>query len=80
MVQRRARRDSGQAKRFSVTVDAADYHRLVAFGQSHRPPLTLQFPVEYAIQKLLRDAEDPQFVLPLVAAPRPGAPPPDASR
>lgn len=72
MVQRRVRRAGGSSKRFSVTLDQADYDRLVELGWAQRPPLTLQYLVEYAIQNLLRQAADPQFTFPF-AEPAPRA-------
>ncbi len=36
-------------KRFTVTLDAADYSRLRTIAQDHRPPLPLRYVVEYAI-------------------------------
>ena len=61
-------------KRFSVSLDAADYGKLRALAKQHKPPLTLQYVVNYAIQRLLREADDPQLRLKLGSplAPRPG--------
>jgi len=43
----------GFAKRFTVTLDAADYSRLRAIAQDHRPRLPLRYVVEYAIVRFL---------------------------
>lgn len=40
-------------KRFTVTLDAADYSRLQAIAQDHRPPLPLRYVVQYAIVSFL---------------------------
>ena len=40
-------------KRFTVTLDAADYSRLRAIARDHRPPLPLRYVVQYAIVRFL---------------------------
>ena len=50
-----------KAKRFSVSLSAADYKALKALAEAHRPPLTLQYLVEYGIGLLLAKAENPQL-------------------
>lgn len=50
-------------KRFTVTLDRRDYDDLVSLKDRHRPPLTLQYLINYAVQRLLRDAKDPQLAL-----------------
>lgn len=50
-------------QRFSVTLDRRDYDDLVALTKRHKPPLTLQYVVSYSVQRLLRDAKNPQLVL-----------------
>jgi hypothetical protein len=50
-------------KRFTITLDGRDYDALVALKEGHKPPLTLQYVISYAIQRLLRDAKNPQLVL-----------------
>jgi hypothetical protein len=52
-------------KRFSVTLDRPDYDALLALAERHKPPLTLQYVVNFAIQRLLKDADQPQVVLSL---------------
>jgi hypothetical protein len=52
-------------KRFSVTLNSKSYAKLVSLGASQQPKLSLQYIAAYAIERLLRDAEDPQFVLDL---------------
>jgi hypothetical protein len=45
-------------KRFTVSLDAADYERLRALAAEHRPPLSLQYVVNYAIQEFLARADE----------------------
>ena len=47
------RSKKGFTKRFTVTLDAADYSRLRAIARDHRPPLPLRYVVEYAITSFL---------------------------
>jgi hypothetical protein len=58
-----ARRSGEPVKRFSVSLDLGDYERLVGIAEGHRPRLTLQYVVEYAILSFLEGAEDPQLDL-----------------
>ncbi len=44
-------------KRFTVTLDAADYSRLRAIARDHRPPLPLRYVVEYAIVSFLESGK-----------------------
>ncbi len=60
---RARRRAVPRRKRFSVTLDRRDYDELLALAERHRPPLSLQYVVSYAVQRLLRDAKNPQLVL-----------------
>lgn len=50
-------------KRFTVSLEVEDYERLRALAEGHRPRLTLQYVIQYAVHLLLERAEDPQFVL-----------------
>lgn len=52
-------------KRFSVTLTEADYERLKLIAEGHRPRFTLQYVVNWSIQKLLERAEDKQLYLEL---------------
>jgi hypothetical protein len=52
-------------KRFTVRLSQADYQKLVAIGDRHRPRLTRQYLVNWAIQRLLDRATDPQLDLEL---------------
>ena len=47
------RSKKGFTKRFTVTLDAADYSRLRAIARDHRPPLPLRYVVQYAIVRFL---------------------------
>lgn len=64
MVSRRTRGQRGR-KRFSITLDVRDYEELLSLAGRHKPPLTLQYVVNYAVQRLLKEAKDPQLGLPL---------------
>ena len=59
------RRPRTTRKRFSVTLDLTDYDALLALAKRHKPPLTLQYVVNFAVQRLLKQAEDPQLLLSL---------------
>lgn len=50
-------------KRFSVSLDTKSYRRLTRLATSYRPPLTLQYLVQFAVQDLLEKAEDKQLDL-----------------
>lgn len=47
--------------RFSVSLAEKDYQRLHSLAKKRRPPLTIQYLVEYAVQGLLRRAKDPKL-------------------
>jgi len=50
-------------RRFTVSLDTEEYSRLTQLIDQHKPPLTLQYAVRYAVRLLLRRADDPQFAL-----------------
>lgn len=50
-----SRRNSVERKRFSVSVATADYEQLQRLAREHRPQVSLQYMVEYAIQRMLKD-------------------------
>ena len=52
-------------KRFSVSLEAEEYEELCRIAQTHRPPLTLQYVVRYALQQLLDQHKDRQLQLTL---------------
>lgn len=52
-------------KSFTVRLELDDYERLKALAENHRPILTLQYVAEYAIQRILERADDPQLQLEL---------------
>jgi len=54
-----------RAKRFSVTMNEADYLRLKKIAEGHRPKFTLQYVVNWSIQKLLERADDKQLYMEL---------------
>lgn len=54
-----------KSKRFSVSLSEQDYNRLVKIANAHRPSFTLQYVVDWGIQRILDRAEDPQLMLEL---------------
>jgi hypothetical protein len=52
-------------KRFTISLKLEDYKSLVNLAHQHRPRLSLQYVVEFAIQCLLTKARDPQTSLQL---------------
>jgi hypothetical protein len=52
-----------KSKRFSVSVSEEDYLKLQKIAKKHKPALTLQYLVDWSIQRLLEDAENPQLSL-----------------
>lgn len=54
-----------KSKRFTVSLSEQDYKRLAKIASAHRPPFTLQYVVDYGIQRLLERADDPQLLLEL---------------
>jgi len=60
-----ARRLAPQRKRFSVTLDMADYEALQKLGAAQRPPLKQQYLVEFAIKNLLDGHANRQLSFPL---------------
>ncbi len=52
-------------KRFTITLDRADYDALRRIAETQRPPLSLQYVVRYALQRFLDEYEDCQLMLTL---------------
>jgi len=52
-------------KRFTVSLNAADYDALRAIADGHRPPLKLQYVVSVAVKKLLERHAAKQLAFPL---------------
>ena len=52
-------------KRFTVSVDQADYDALLELGRSASPPVNLQYLIRLAVRKLLEQHSAQQLVLPL---------------
>ena len=69
---RRTKSNPASTKRFTVTLDKEDYDRLSKLADDHRPKLTLQYVVQYAVQLLLDTAESNQDALRSMADPRRG--------
>ena len=51
----------GPTRRFSVSLNESDYERLRKLAEERRPALSLQYVTEYAVQMLLKSADDPGF-------------------
>ena len=56
-------------RRFTVSVDQADYDALQEFGRSASPPVNLQYLVRLAIHNLLEQRATKQFAFPLEQRP-----------
>ncbi|HZT42046.1 MAG TPA: hypothetical protein VFA07_07640 [Chthonomonadaceae bacterium] len=56
--------ESKKGKRFTITIKLEDYQRLkaIAEGDGHRPRLSVNYVVLYAIKLLFSKAEDANFV------------------
>ena len=54
-----------QMKRFSVSLEADEYAELCRITQSHRPQLSLQYVVRYALQRFFDEHKGKQLQLPL---------------
>ena len=52
-------------KRFTVSLDDADYKALSDLGQSIKPPLNLQYLIRLAVRNLLDQHAARQLALPL---------------
>jgi hypothetical protein len=52
-------------KRFTVSIDQADYDALVALAGSVKPPLNLQYLVRLSVRNLLDQHEAQQLSFPL---------------
>ena len=52
-----------QLKRFTVSVDAEEYEELRRIARTHRPPLSLQYVVRYALQKFIDEHSEGQLQL-----------------
>lgn len=52
-------------KRFSIALDAADYHALQQLAAAQRPPLKQQYLIELAVKNLLDQYENRQLSFPL---------------
>jgi hypothetical protein len=57
------RRGRVRHRRFTVTVDEEVHKRLMSLAREHKPPLSLTYVTQYALNLLLQRADDPQFVL-----------------
>lgn len=57
--------DKPRMKRFSVSLEVCEYRELRRMAQTHRPPLSLQFVVRYAVQRFFDEHKDKQLQLTL---------------
>lgn len=57
--------ESRQQKRFTVSVDQADYDALQELGHSVSPPVNLQYLVRLAVRNLLEQHASKQLSFPL---------------
>lgn len=55
-------RKKKKSKRFTVSLSEQDYKKLQGIAKSKRPPLTLQYVVNWGIQRIIDRAEDPQLM------------------
>lgn len=53
------------ARRFTVSLEPAVYAELRRLAESHRPPLSLQYVVRYALQRFLDENKGKQLKLDL---------------
>lgn len=56
-------RRRASVRRFTVAMEASDYRRLCVLAETRRPRLSLQYVVNYAIQRFLEQADDPQLIM-----------------
>ena len=54
-----------KTRRFSVSLPEGDYKKLQRIARGHRPPFSLQYIVNWAIQGILDRVDDPQLPLDL---------------
>ena len=44
-----------QMKRFTVSLEPAEYAELLRIAKAHRPPLSLQYVVRFALQRFVEE-------------------------
>lgn len=59
-VVRKSTQRTPPTRRFTVTLNEDDYERLRELAEKRRPALSLQYVTEYAVQLLLRAADEPE--------------------
>lgn len=57
--------DIMEQKRFTVSLEQADYEALIALGRSVSPPLNLQYLIRLSVRRLLDQHAEQQLALPL---------------
>ena len=56
---------ASKMKRFTVSLDQSEYLELRSIAEIHRPRLSLQYVVRYALQRFLDEYKGAQLQLPL---------------
>ena len=56
---------STEMRRFTVSLEPDNYEALRRIAESHRPPLSLQYVLRYAVQRFLDEQEGKQLTLKL---------------
>jgi len=54
-----------ELKRFTVSLEPAEYEALRQIAESHRPPLSLQYVVRYALQRFIDENREKRLPLDL---------------
>lgn len=55
-----------EVKRFTVSLEPAEYEALRQIAESHRPPLSLQYVVRYVLQRFIDENQGKQLPLDLI--------------
>jgi hypothetical protein len=53
MARKSVKRKTTRIKRFTVSLPVEDYNHLLSLAEGHRPPLSLQYVVGFAVCRLL---------------------------
>ena len=53
--------DKTEMRRFTISLEASAHEELKRFAASHRPPLSLQYVVRYALLRFLDSNRDQQL-------------------
>lgn len=55
--------DKTEMRRFTISLESSAHEELKQLAASHRPPLSLQYVVRYALLRFLDDNKDQQLKL-----------------